>query len=706
MSSSLFEELKRRNVYKVGVAYLVLAWVVIQVTSIAVPAMHLPLWINSAVFFFGAIGFPFALFFSWEFELTPDGVKRESEILPEDSVTAHTGRKLDFIIIGLLVLVAGYFIYESRFISPLENEVEYENNSTTDTSQTILNELKGTSIAVLPFVNMSSDKEQEYFSDGISEEILNLLAKIPKLHVTSRSSAFSFKGKEIIVSEVANKLGVKHVLEGSVRKFGNRIRITAQLIEAESDAHLWSDTYDRELVDLFAIQDEISSAIVKSLKTKLGLDPVSVKRETTGVNLEAHNEYLKGWFYAEKRTPENLQKAIEYFNKAITIAPDYAAAWMGKAWATHFSNEFSYGSMTADLSYKIAKQAIDKAYALEPTMPEAHAIKGLIINFDGNHEEEAALYFQKAIELNPNYADAYTWYAQVLWMKPKQRQELRQKAVQLNPMSLTSNEELGYSLAGLGRFEEAHAVVKHMQSIDPDFSGVYELLSMISYFQGNIGQYLYNKMIASTLNDAVMKKVEIAFTLYQLGLTDLVEQLVDTSIYKHLTFLMAGNTQKWISEVRATYPRAEDDVLGNYLLGEAEIILGNYQAAIPYLEKSICDKCDFIIHAYLQVNDLEKGQELIDGRQKWYKSRLDDGQLALDKRAALLAYLKGDVDKAISHLKVALDEGYLLDYRLLMMPMYQPLRDHPQWPEIISINNQRKKVQADIYLKLVAENKT
>lgn len=706
MYGPLFKELKRRNVYKVAVAYLVLAWVVIQVTSLAVPALHLPLWTNSAVFFFGAIGFPFALFFAWEFELTPDGVKRESEILPEDSFTAHTGRKLDFFIIGLLVVALGYFIYESRFTSQPNETVVTENTVIKDSIQSATKEPKGTSIAVLPFVNMSSDKEQEYFSDGISEEILNVLAKIPKLHVTSRSSAFSFKGKEIIVSEVAKKLGVKHVLEGSVRKFGNRIRITAQLIEAESDAHLWSETYDRELVDLFAIQDEISSSIVKSLKTKLGLDPLIVKRDMTAVNLEAHNEYLKGLFYAEKRTPEKIEIALEHFNKAIKIAPNYAAAWMGKAWAIHFSSEFFYGSMTADLSYKRAKLAIDKAFELEPTMPEVHAIKGLITNFDRNNSEEAALHLEKAIELNPNYADAYTWYAEVLWRFPNKRLELRQKAVQLNPMSLTSNENLGYSLAGLGRFEEAHTIVKHIQSINPEFDGIYQLLSTIDYFQGNIGKSLYNSMIASTLNDAVNKKVNVAFTLYQLGLTDLVEQLVDETIYEHLTYLLSGNTEQWVKEIRATYPREKNDVLGHFLLGEAEIILANYQAAIPYLEESICDNCSFIIYAYQQVNDLSKAQELIDERQKDYQFRFADGQLGLDKEAAYFTYLMGDIDKAIAHLKASLDKGYLLGYRLLMMPMYQELRDHPEWPEILSINNQRKKIQADIYLKLVAEDKT
>ncbi|MFT5520223.1 MAG: hypothetical protein ACI9IA_000813, partial [Enterobacterales bacterium] len=213
MANSFFTELKRRNVFKVGVAYLVLAWVVIQVTDSAVPALNMPEWMNTVVFFLGIIGFPFAIFFAWAFEVTPEGIKKESEIAPEDSITSHTSRKLDFTIIGLLVLVAGYFIYESRFQSQSETLVTEKNSVEVDTSKKVSQAVEGSSIAVLPFVDMSPNRDHDYFSDGISEEILNVLAKIPNLKVTSRSSAFAFKGSKINISEVAKKLGVNNVLE-------------------------------------------------------------------------------------------------------------------------------------------------------------------------------------------------------------------------------------------------------------------------------------------------------------------------------------------------------------------------------------------------------------------------------------------------------------------------------------------------------------
>ncbi len=383
---SLFQELRRRNVFKVGTAYLVLAWVVVQVTSAAVPALHLPEWINTAVFFFGAIGFPFALFFAWAFEITPDGLKKESEISAEESITAHTGRKLDFVIIAMLVLVAGYFIYESRFKSRVAEIEEVSEQANQQASAKTQAKPEGSSIAVLPFVNMSNDAANEYFSDGISEELLNVLAKIPNLHVTSRSSAFAFKGKDINISEVASKLGVMNVLEGSVRKSGHRIRITAQLIEAATDKHLWSESYDRELTDIFAVQDEISAAIVSSLKSKLGLEVKLEKRDMSMVNLDAHSEYLKGRFFIENRNQEDTEKALTHFNKALAFSPDYAEAWMGKAWASLFLSELAYGSTPAEIAIKNARQAIHKALQLAPKLAESHAINGLIESHGSNQE--------------------------------------------------------------------------------------------------------------------------------------------------------------------------------------------------------------------------------------------------------------------------------------------------------------------------------
>ena len=234
---SLFSELKRRNVFRVGIAYLIVAWLTLQVTDIVVPILELPDVFDRGVLLLLAIGFPFALIFAWAFEMTPEGVKKEKDVDRAVSITQHTGRKLDFIIIGVLTVAVAIFA--------LDKFVWTES-------------VAPKTIAVLPFVNMSDDSEQEYFSDGLSEELLNLLAQIPELRVTSRTSAFSFKGKDATIAEVGRTLDVEHVLEGSVRRSGDTIRITAQLINVSTDTHVWSDSWDRDFQDVFVIQDEIA----------------------------------------------------------------------------------------------------------------------------------------------------------------------------------------------------------------------------------------------------------------------------------------------------------------------------------------------------------------------------------------------------------------------------------------------------------------
>ena len=241
----IIAELRRRNVFRVGIAYLVLAWVIIQVTDVAVPALRLPEWVPSLIFFFGAIGFPFALFFAWAFELTPEGIKREHEVDRSESITHITGRKFDFAIIGLLVVALGFVVWDAYLSDPGEIVITEGPADAVEPAPVEETSKATASIAVLPFADMSADKDQEYMSDGIAEELLNLLAKIPALRVAARTSAFSFKNKDVTISEIGVQLNVAYVLEGSVRKAGNQIRITAQLIDASSDTHLWSETYTR-----------------------------------------------------------------------------------------------------------------------------------------------------------------------------------------------------------------------------------------------------------------------------------------------------------------------------------------------------------------------------------------------------------------------------------------------------------------------------
>ena len=254
---SFFKELKRRNVFKVAAAYIIIGWLIMQAGEVMRPALHLPEWVNSLLAFFLILGFPLAMFFAWAFELTPDGLKKEKDVDHSKSIAPNTGRKLDFTIIGLLVLALGYFGYDKLVLSPAREIALIEATTKAATEQVSAEPraLTGTdkSIAVLPFVNMSSDPEQEYFSDGITEEILNHLAKNRELQVAARTSVFSFKGHDQDIRQIGEMLNVGTILEGSVRKDGEYIRITAQLIRASDGFNLWSESYDRKLENIFAI---------------------------------------------------------------------------------------------------------------------------------------------------------------------------------------------------------------------------------------------------------------------------------------------------------------------------------------------------------------------------------------------------------------------------------------------------------------------
>ncbi len=373
----LFQELKRRNLFRVGIAYAVLSWFILQVGAIVAPALELPEWTLPFVIFILAIGFPFILIFAWAFELTPAGLKKTSEVGVDDSLTANTGRKLNHVIIAVLSLAVVALLVERFFVSG-DRALEVADVQTEEPSTPGVNRKDSyESIAVLPFVKMSDDAQQEYFSDGISEELLNLLAKNKNLRLAARTSSFAFKGQSQDIKQIGHELDVDTILEGSVRKSGAKLRITAQLIETDTGYHLWSDTYDRELRDVFAIQDEISRAIVGALQFHLSGEVQTVTGPLKVTNLDAYNAYLKGRHNLEKREKEPLYQTLADFDEAITFDPTYAPAYAGKADAYMLLSVRNYGDIPEPQSNKLAEPVIAKALELDPLLADAHASNGL-----------------------------------------------------------------------------------------------------------------------------------------------------------------------------------------------------------------------------------------------------------------------------------------------------------------------------------------
>ena len=392
---SLLNELKRRNVLRVGTAYVVTAWLVIQVVETVFPVYGLSQNAIRYVFTALAIGLVPALIFAWVFELTPDGLKRDKDVDRSQSVSMETGKMLDRAIMIVLTVALGYFAFDKFVLSESREVAIAESARQEGRTDALVGSYGDHSIAVLPFVDMSPNKDQEYMSDGIAEELLNLLAKIPELRVISRSSAFAFKGKDIDIPTVAEQLNVVHILEGSVRKAGNQLRITAQLIEARSDTHLWSETYDRELENIFEIQDEIAATVVNELKLAiLGKAPTTKK-----IDEEAYTLVLQARYFWNRRAEGDEQKALEIYQRAVEIDPDYAPAWAGLSVA--YAVAALKRRMDKDEGFALAQAAAEKSLQLDPDLADAHVRMGQAYSRANNNEAKQAEY-RKALALDPN----------------------------------------------------------------------------------------------------------------------------------------------------------------------------------------------------------------------------------------------------------------------------------------------------------------
>ena len=477
MSRGLFAELKRRNVFKAGAAYLALGWVVVQITATLVPALNLPPALVPIVTWIGVIGFPFLIVFSWVYEITPEGLKRESEVDRTASITHVTGRRLDYIIIGLLVLAIGFTAFD-RFV-PHRNGPATPSQagapeampagSAAPAATAAAAQASDNSIAVLPFVNMSDDKANEYFSDGISEELLNLLAKIPQLQVTARTSSFAFKGKETGIPEIARTLHVAHVLEGSVRKSGNAVRITAQLIRAGTDTHLWSQTYDRKLDDIFAIQDEIAADVVKQLRvTLLGAAP---KARTT--NPEAYALYLQAVQLGRRGTGEAFQQSDALLRKALASDSRYAPAWT--TLSENLFNEANQGLLSTKEGFAQAREAAMKALAIDPEYAPAHARLAWIAGTNDNDLAGSAQHLKRAQALDPTDPDVVRASALLLQALGRldEALALEEALVRRDPVNENAIYNLGYFQRAAGRLDASIASFRTVLSLSPGNGGTH-----------------------------------------------------------------------------------------------------------------------------------------------------------------------------------------------------------------------------------------
>jgi TolB-like protein/tetratricopeptide (TPR) repeat protein len=452
---NFFSELKRRNVYKVAIAYIVAGWALSQGIAQVFPVFDIPNWAIRLIVLLIIIGLPIALILAWMFELTPQGIKRTEDV--DLAVAAQQPKKRAWIfvvIIGALLSIGLFFLGR------------YSAGNTTASPAGIPNK----SIAVLPFDNLSRDPDNAYFCEGVQDEILTRLAKVADLKVISRTSTQHFKSAPDNLPEIAKQLGVAHVLEGSVQRANNQIRVNVQLINALTDAHLWAETFDRKLTDIFAVESEIAKTIADTLQTKLsGSEQRAIAARPTE-STEAHQLYLKGRFFWNKRTGNDLKKSIDYFQQAIAADPNYALAYAGVADGYVLLPGYTAG--TPRDCYPKAKAAAKKALELDDTLAEAHTTLAMAIWSYEFDFAQANREFQRAIEVNPNYATAHQQYGNVTLSALGRFDDAiaeGKRAVELDPLSLIINADLGSDYYFARRYDEAIAQQRKTLEMDPGF---------------------------------------------------------------------------------------------------------------------------------------------------------------------------------------------------------------------------------------------
>lgn len=471
----LFAEFKRRHVFRVAAVYGVVAFVVLQVADILVPALHLPEDFTTGVALIALLGFPLAIVLAWAFEVTPDGVQRISEASPaeiEELIAQPASKRWSAglaALVGVAALLAGAW-----WVGRQSGTSGGTGGATEDSTGP-----PAISIAVLPFTDMSPDGDQEYFSDGISEELLNLLAKLPELRVAARTSSFSFKGQNLTAEQLGDTLRVRYLIEGSVRKDDDQVRVTAQLIDTADRSHVWSNVWDRKMQDIFAIQDEIAADVADQLKVTLLGGPPMVEE----TDPEAYALVLRARRLDEQLTPASMERAVEMYRQALAIDPDYAAGWAGLG--DTYRTQSDLGLRAFDEGYALAREAAERALALNPGHAHAHSVLGSI-SLSRYDLPTAANHFEQALALDPGDATIVSRAAELLWALGRIEEAIRffEYRVARDPVSPDGHSGLGRSYLGTGRMDEAVQAFRTTLELNPASSVMHSHLGTALLYEG------------------------------------------------------------------------------------------------------------------------------------------------------------------------------------------------------------------------------
>lgn len=706
---TLFTELKRRNVFKVASVYLVTCWIILQIISVISPALHLPIIFSTITTVILAIAFPFVCIFAWAFELTPEGLKRTHEVDVNASIHQHTGSKINYVLITALVLALGFIAYEKLFVSSADNSLER-------------------SIAVLPFEDMSSDKSQGYFGDGIAEEILNSLARLNQLVVISRTSSFNFKGSNTDIREIGRKLNVNYVLEGSVRKDKDKVRITAQLIEVASGAHIWSQTYDRTLDSIFALQDELTFAITQALKLNLLPEQVEYEAGMTK-HPEAYELFIQGRELAYQRTSKSLQQSAKVLKQAIELDEKFYLAM------AQLSLTYSLAAEYGGIDYTTIAAEQESLFWQLQAAPD-FALKYLVLGDYALKQYQTKAYLalnKRAYELAPNNPIIQNVYLLII-DDIDQAIEQRLAVLRTNPESAINYRNLIDPLVAQGRIAEAKELLVDMENKFPDttsllvsqllvyFTGEHDFEKSLRLFDNYKGELtaslralettllIYSDRIDDALssmqqnfrNDSTQFEFEKSNALLLLQLKDYgrltqrqesqLQNIIDDTQQTELSMLLElfnGNTQSFIEKYELSNPT--EQTLKNAVLSYP---LGTVLYLAILKDQGKTDELDILlpsiklqIETYCSTNLV--GQMSEDCLVFWYLSEQQSTEQHFDSFTKQLNYLS----------------VYNSGMRPLLhnSPVYNGVRNHPDFEQ--SINKFMYKTFGQSNPKLIFEQR-
>lgn len=706
--AGVIAELKRRNVFKVGAAYLITAWLLLQVVDVLVPLLSLPGWVPRFVFLLLVVGFVPALIFAWAYELTPDGIRREREVDRGESIRHRTGRKLDRGIIVMMALAIVYLVIDNYVFD----------DDTAPVAPVAIEK----SIAVIPFRNRSASEDDAYFVDGIHDDILTQLTKLSAFDkVISRTSTERYRDTELPIMQIGEELGVATILEGGVQRAGDRVRINVQLIDTSDDEHLWAETYDRalNLDNLFEIQSEIAREVVVALHGVLSDEEAERIEQQPTTSFAAYEEYSFGRQELSKRTGESLLRAKVHFEKAIQLDPDYAQAWVGLA--TVLALPHYYGE-SPETTYGDLKEAIDTALAIDPLLGEAYAGLGWL-NMYNQDPAKAEENFLRAIELSPGYASAYLWYASLLRETGRfdEAIEVSRNAIELDPLSPILRSGYIGSLRGLGRTDEAMAEALEGIRRNPEFANFYYFMADVSYGEGNVAEHLRWLRAALDISpkDAGGRSKECGSFLHMLDV-DSAESCIEA-----LEADVPGGfpVRVYLFEIRGEWDEAaeyarnlledEPNRSDKYWLIDVVFTAGDSDYARAWLEESNPEyfgesnwtpesgedlRAGELAATILYADgEVERANYLFDQADAVWRSIPFIGPDGNSFSQAWISYVRGDKQAAIALLRSVAEEGGIGWSWRFDAPVWDGIQGEPGWDELVDDIHAEMRRQREWY---------